>query len=107
MKIFAISLASLLTVLAVAGCNPVGMDDTRAYVTGIVWEDAAMTIRAPGVGIATEGTQTSYATQTNANGVYWIEIQFYPELLLEQGGSSGSMTFGLRAHDAFGSQGEI
>ena len=37
MKIFAISVLSLLVVLAVAGCNPVGMDETRVYITGYIY----------------------------------------------------------------------
>ena len=54
MKIFAISVLSLLVILAVAGCNPVGMDKTRVYVTGIIYTDTLETTGAPGIG-ATAG----------------------------------------------------
>ncbi len=102
MKIFAISVLSLLVILAVAGCNPVGMDKTRVYVTGIIYTDTTETTRAPGIGVATTMTQETYVTETNANGVFWLEIQFYPEAGIgsaSQSGSTGSVTFGLRAFD--------
>ena len=105
MKIFAISVLSLLVVLAVAGCNPVGMDKTRAYVTGIIYTDATETVRAPGIGVSTTQTQETYVTETNANGVFWLEIQFYPETGIgatQPGGIPGSVEFGLRAFDAIG-----
>ena len=109
MKIFAISVLSLLVILAVAGCNPVGMDETRVYVTGIIYADALENFRAPGIGVSTTGTQETYVTETNANGVFWIEIQFYPEGEIIEGGSSGfistgSTTFGLRAYNAGGKE---
>jgi len=103
MKIFAISVLSLLVILAVAGCNPVGMDKTRVYVTGIIYTDALETTGAPGIGVTTTGTQETYVTETNSSGVFWIEIQFYPETGIagtSQGGIPGSVTFGLRAFDA-------
>ena len=103
MKIFAISVLSLLVILAVAGCNPVGMDKTRVYVTGIIYTDTLETTGAPGIGLATTQTQETYVTETDANGVFWIEIQFYPESGISgtsQSGITGSVTFGLRAFDA-------
>jgi hypothetical protein len=105
MKIFAISLSGLLAVLIVAGCNPVGMDETRCYVTGVVWTDSLENTKAQGVGIIVSGAQNSYSTETNANGLFWIEIQFYPEQLLEGGGiggSTGSVEVGIQAIDEFG-----
>jgi hypothetical protein len=103
MKIFAISVFSLLVVLAVAGCNPVGMEETRVYVTGIIYTDTTETIRAPGIGVATTLTQETYVTETDANGVFWFEIQLYPEVgptAGPQSGTPGSVTFGVRAFDA-------
>ncbi len=100
MKIFAISVLSLLVILAVAGCNPVGMDKTRVYVTGIIYTDSLETAGAEGIGIVTTATQESYVTVTNSDGVFWMEIQFYPEAGIS--GTSpheGSVTFGLRAYD--------
>ncbi len=102
MKIFAISVLSLLVILAVAGCNPVGMDKTRVYVTGIIYTDTLESAGAPGVGIATTQTQETYVTVTDANGVFWLEIQFYPEAGISgtsQSGITGSVTFGLRAYN--------
>ncbi|MEN8208152.1 MAG: hypothetical protein ABFR50_02765 [Candidatus Fermentibacteria bacterium] len=102
MKIFAISVLSLLVILAVAGCNPVGMDKTRVYVTGYIYTDPSETTGAEGIGVATTDTQESYVTETNANGSFWLEVQFYPETGISgtsQGGIPGSVTFGLRAYD--------
>ncbi|NOQ21546.1 MAG: hypothetical protein GQ565_02690 [Candidatus Aegiribacteria sp.] len=104
MKIFAISVLGLLVVLAVAGCNPVGMDKTRVYVTGLIYTDSTETIRAEGIGLSTKGTQETYVTETDANGQFWIEIQFYPEVVegsTVRGGSSGIVIFSLKAFDTF------
>lgn len=103
MKIFAISVLSLLVVLAVAGCNPVGMDKTRIYVTGFIYTDETENTGAEGIGVATtsDSYQETHVTQTNANGRFWIEIQFYPEVegSTTDGGDSGSITFGVKAFD--------
>ena len=107
MRIIAISVVSLLLVLAVAGCNPVGMDKTRVYVTGIIYTDPSETTGAAGIGVATVDTQESYVTETNDNGVFWMEIQFYPETGIgsaSQSGTTGSVTFGLRAYDDFSNE---
>ncbi|MCK5116546.1 MAG: hypothetical protein KAR44_08085 [Candidatus Aegiribacteria sp.] len=103
MKIFAISVLSLLVILAVVGCNPVGMDKTRVFVTGIIYTDASETVRAPGIGVATTQTPETYVTETNANGVFWMEMQLWPETGISgssQSGIAGSIEFGLRAFDA-------
>ena len=100
MKIFAISVLGLLVVLAVAGCNPLGMDKTRVYVTGLIFTNAQENTPAEGVGVSTTEAQETYVTETDSNGRFWIEIQFYPETA-EGGviGSTGSVTFGLKAFD--------
>ena len=102
MKIFAISVLSLLVLLAVAGCNPVGMDKTRVYITGTIYTDSLETTGALGIGVETTETLESYIVETNINGVFLIEIQFYPEAGISgssQSGIPGSVTFGLRAYD--------
>ncbi|MCK4806659.1 MAG: hypothetical protein KAT09_03385 [Candidatus Aegiribacteria sp.] len=106
MKIFAISVLGLLVVLAVIGCSPLGMDKTRVYVTGYVYTDPTESTPAEGIGIATVGVvaQESHVTETDSNGRYWMEIQFYPEIGTEEGGSSGSVTFGLYAFDNLGNE---
>lgn len=99
MKIFAISVLSLLVVLAIAGCNPVGMDKTRVYVTGHIFTDGSMNQGAEDIGLTTVGCQETYVTMTDSTGLFWLEIQFYPELGEgSYGGTSGSVTFGLTAH---------
>lgn len=90
---------ALLALLA-AGCNPVGMDETRCFVRGKIYEDTAHTIGAEGITVMITDTEESYITTTNANGGFFIEIQMYPEQGGE-GGSSGSLagevTFGVKA----------
>lgn len=89
--------AAVVIVLVAAGCNPVGMDDTRCYVQGRVYSNAARITGQENVGIFTLGTQETYMTMTNENGDFFIEIQLYPEVGTEQGGTSGSVSFGLQA----------
>jgi hypothetical protein len=96
MRSFIVSAVVLLVVLA-AGCNPVGMDDTRCWVRGRIYTDASRTTGAEDVGVFTIGTQESYVTMTNENGDFFIEIQLYP--VQEEGftGTTGTITFGLKA----------
>ena len=102
MRYYIISVLAVLVVFAVVGCNPVGMDDTRAYVTGMVYTDSSETVPAEGVGLATVGTMETYVTETDANGVFWIEMQMYAD---SSGiGSQGSITFGLKAFDELGNE---
>lgn len=97
--IFAIAITLLL---AVIGCNPIGMEDTRLYVTGFIFIDSICTIPAEGIGVITTGTQESYVVVTDAQGEFWIEIQLYGEE--EESGTKsgntstpGSATFGVKA----------
>lgn len=99
MRYYIVSVVAVLVVFAVAGCNPVGMDETRAYVTGMVYTDSLETAPAEGVGITTIGTMEAYVTETDANGIFWIEMQMYAD---SSGGSQGSITFGLKAFDELG-----
>ncbi|MFO8184338.1 MAG: hypothetical protein R6U39_09220 [Candidatus Aegiribacteria sp.] len=90
---------ALLAILA-AGCNPVGMDETRCFVRGRIYEDTGHTIGAEGITVLLTGTEESYITTTNANGGFFIEIQMYPEMGEEggnPGGLAGEVTFGAIA----------
>ena len=89
-----ISTSGLLLVIAVAGCNPVGMDDTRIWVTGTIYVDSLFTQPAEGIGVMTVGTQETYVAITDVLGEFVIEIQLYNEP--EEGGSAG----GKSANDA-------
>lgn len=92
--------AVALLAILVAGCNPVGMDETRCYVKGRIYEDMAHTIGAEGIAVMITDTEESYITATNVNGDFFMEIQMYPEQG-EEGGSSGGLagevTFGVKA----------
>lgn len=88
MKIYLISLLALVVSLAVVGCNPVGMDETRAYVKGVIYTDSTHTTYAQDVTvIATTINETSFYN-TGADGRFFIEVQIYPE------GESGSENSG-------------
>ncbi len=94
MRYCLVSVLAILVILAVAGCNPVGMDDTRVYVRGLIYTDSTHTTFAENIGVMTVGTQETYVTDTGANGRFWIEMQMYPD---SAGSGSGSITFGLKA----------
>lgn len=90
---------ALLAILA-AGCNPVGMDETRCFVRGRIFEDIGHTIGAEDITVMITDTEESYITTTNANGGFFIEIQMYPEQGEEggvSGGLAGEVTFGVKA----------
>lgn len=95
MRIFAISLLGLLVILAVAGCNPVGMDETRVYVRGLIFTDSSHTAFAEGIGIMTFNTPESYVTNTGADGRFWFEIQMYPDTSCS---IPGAVKFGVTAY---------
>ncbi len=101
-----ISASGLLLVIAVAGCNPIGMDDTRIWVTGTIYVDPSFTQPAEDIGIVIEGTQESYVTATDALGMFEIEIQLYSEGEVDptDGNSTfdatpGSASFRVTAYD--------
>lgn len=83
--------SGLLLAMAVAGCNPVGMEDTRIWVTGTIFVDGSFTQPAEGVGVMTIGTQESYVVVTDASGEFVIEIQLYSEPE-EEGSPRGKST---------------
>lgn len=90
---------ALLAVLA-AGCNPVGMDETRCFVRGKIYENMAHTTGAEGVSVMITDTEETYITTTNANGDFFMEIQMYPEQVEgsgSYGGLAGEVTFGVIA----------
>ena len=96
MKKQIISASGILLAIAVAGCNPVGMEDTRLWVTGTIYVDSTFTQPAEGIGVMTKGTQESYVVETNASGYFEIEIQLYLEVEEEEQ-YSGGVTFGVKA----------
>ena len=96
MRSIVVSAVVLFVVLA-AGCNPVGMDDTRCWVRGRIYTDVFRTTGAENVGVFTIGTQESYSTMTDENGDFMIEIQMYPEQGEGYTGITGSVTFGVKA----------
>jgi hypothetical protein len=93
-------------VLFAAGCDPFGTSETKAYITGRVFEDSTMTVPFEGAMIILDVSPDSVSlptvsTVTNANGVFMLEIPFYPSMGDEGvGGYSlpGSATCGLRAY---------
>ncbi len=101
-----ITASGLLLAIAVAGCNPVGMEDTRVWVTGTIYVDSLFTQPAEGIGVMTIGTQETYVAITDVLGEFVIEIQLYNEV--EEGSSGGksandatpgSVSFSVKAID--------
>ena len=98
MRIQIISAAALLLAILAAGCNPVGMEDTKIWVTGTIYSDSTFMQPADGVGVMTVGTQESYVVVTDTSGEFLIEIQLYMEQGEESsGGTPGSATFAVTA----------
>lgn len=85
----------ILLAMAVVGCNPVGMDETRLYITGAIFTDGSFNTPLEGVGVITTGTQETYNVLTGADGVFWIEVQLYSE------GSEGSSSDGGKSTSDF------
>jgi len=93
MRYYLVSAFALLVLLA-ASCNPVGMDETRVYVRGLIYTDSTRTAFAEGIGVLTLGTPETIVATTKPNGRFWIEIQMYPD---STGMSTGTVTFGVKA----------
>jgi hypothetical protein len=96
-------------VLVLAGCDPFGTDETSAYVTGMIYTDSSWTTGAEDVTVFMTGDSVNtfnQSTVTDANGMFFIEIQLYPSP-----GGEGSEGFvmpefaklGLAAYNEYGS----
>jgi hypothetical protein len=104
MKKIAIILGAAAVITALS-CDPLGTEDTKVWVTGVIYDDTSMTQGLPGavvyLDIAPDTFQISSSDcMTDANGRFWMEIQVYPDLPAE--GTTGySMPsfiyFGLKA----------
>ncbi|MBN1433756.1 hypothetical protein JW921_03295 [Candidatus Fermentibacterales bacterium] len=105
-RLIAVSVVSLLIVMA--GCDLFGIDETRGYVTGHIYEDAAHTIPAEGVWLFLEGDTTTVYSQsclTDVNGWYIMDVQIYPEIVEGEGGGvtysfPDEIPIGFYAYDA-------
>jgi hypothetical protein len=95
MRILVIPAIALLVAL-IAGCDPVGMDETRCYVMGTIYADINHTVGEPDIPVITTGTDESNVTMTNNNGDFFMEIQMYPSQG-EVTGLPGVADFGVTA----------
>lgn len=93
-------------VMFAAGCDPFGTSESRAYITGRVFEDSTMTVPFEGAMIVLDVNPDSVSmptvtARTNANGVFMMEVPFYPSMG-EEGiggyGMTGTGTCGLKAY---------
>lgn len=97
---------SAALILVAAGCDLFGLEDTRVYVWGYIYEDDSHTVPAPGIAVYMYGDTSGvycYEDFTNADGRFFIEAQIYPNMGGdEEGGFGYSMNenayFGLEAH---------
>lgn len=96
-------------VLVLAGCDPFGTDETSAYVTGMIYSDSSWSTGLAGVTVYATGDSINtfdQSTLTDANGMFFMEIQLYPSP-----GGEGSQGFvlpgfakiGLAAWSQYGS----
>ncbi len=95
MRIQIISAGLLLAIVA-AGCNPVGTENTKVWVTGTIYVDSTFTEPAECIGVMTEVTPETYVASTDAQGEFLIEIQLFHDSEAEY---TGSVTFGIKAID--------
>lgn len=107
MKKTMLALAALSALVFLVGCDPFGSEATKAYITGTIYTDAAMTIPAEGVAVEllVSPDSSSFLSQTvftNTAGVFFMDVQFYPTLPDEETGTGyvlpSTGTVGLAAH---------
>lgn len=107
MKRMILILIALSVLLFSVGCDPFGSTGTIAYIIGTIYTDVEMTIPAEGVTVELLVNKDSSAVRTqtvltNADGVFFMEAQFYPSLPGEDAGAGysipSSSTVGLEAH---------
>jgi len=107
MKKTILILAALIALVFLVGCDPFGSDATKAYITGTIYVDAAMTIPAEGVAVEliADPDSSAFYSQTvftNTAGVFFMDVQFYPSIPDEESGAGyvlpTSIIVGLAAH---------
>jgi|GEM_PF-928608 len=76
--------AAVLMAIVVVGCNPLGTDETKVYLNGIIYTDSTFSLPAEGIAVMVTGASETYLELTDAGGVFNIEIQLF------DGGSGGS-----------------
>jgi len=95
MKYCLVSVLTVLVILAMTGCNPVGMDETRVYVRGLIYTDGTHTAFAEDIGLVAIGGSETYVASTGADGRFWLEMQMYADTT---GIATGNITFSLTAY---------
>ncbi len=107
MKKTILVLVALSALVVLVGCDPFGSTKTMTYITGTIYTDPAMTIPAEGIAVELIVDPDSSAARTqivytNLSGVFFMEIQFYPDLPDEETGTGytlpSSVLAGLTAH---------
>lgn len=107
MKKTILVLIALSAFVVLVGCDPFGSTETMTYMTGTIYTDEAMTIPAEGIAVELLVDPDSSAARTqvvftNTSGVFFMDIQFYPDLPDEETGTGytlpASARVGLIAH---------
>ncbi len=78
-RIVVLSMIAALAVLS--GCDPFGTDETSIYVTGTIWEDSGRTTPAEEITVVAHGDSINTfdrSDETDADGVFMIEVPLYP-----------------------------
>ncbi len=107
MKKTILALVVLSALVVLAGCDPFGSEKTMTYITGSIYTDVEMTVPAEGIVVelivdADSSAVRSQTVFTNASGVFFMEIQFYPFLPDAESGAGYTLPstteVGLQAH---------
>jgi hypothetical protein len=69
--------AAVLMAIVVVGCNPLGTDETKVYLNGIIYTDSTFSLPAEGIAVMVTGASETYLELTDAGGVFNIEVQLY------------------------------
>ncbi len=96
----------VVAVAVIAGCDPFGTSETRAYITGRIFADSLMTVPFEGATVVVDVNPDSIAMPTisavtNANGVFMLEVPFFtssPDDGMSGYGMSGAGYVGLKAY---------
>jgi hypothetical protein len=105
MKKIAVCIGAVV-VIAALSCDPIGTEETKVWVTGIIYEDSLLGDGLEGAMLMLEMLPDTFNVSssdvmTDVNGRFMMEIQVYPDLP-DEGSTGYSMPslifFGLSAH---------
>ncbi len=96
----------VIAAVLLAGCDPFGTSETKAYITGRIYTDSTMTEPYEGATVVVQVDPDSVvmptvSAVTNADGYFFLEVPFYPGTSgegVEGFGFTGTGRVGLMAY---------